>query len=64
MAMTPFPPPPEYVGNYRLDTILNLDDGDHTIEVFFRDVAGNESPADDDDSSTLPSIRKDRASRT
>ena len=43
-----FPPPPEYVGNYRLDTILNLDDGDHTIEVFFRDVAGNESPADDD----------------
>ncbi len=41
-----FPPPAEFAGNYRLDTILNLSDGDHTAEVFFQDVAGNEGPAD------------------
>ena len=43
-----FPPPPEFDGNYFLQTILSLMDGEHTIEVFFQDVAGNESPADDD----------------
>jgi hypothetical protein len=40
-----FPPPPEFDGNYFLQTILNLPDGEHTLEVFFQDVAGNESPA-------------------
>jgi hypothetical protein len=43
-----FPPPPEFDGNYFLQTILNLGDGEHTIEVFFQDLAGNESPADED----------------
>src|SRR5262245_61570778 len=43
-----FPPPPGFDGNYFLQTIQNLMDGEHTIEVFFKDVAGNESPADDD----------------
>ena len=42
-----FPPPPEYDGNYFLQTILNLTDGEHTFTAFFRDVAGNETPADE-----------------
>ena len=43
-----FPPPPGFDGNYFLQTVLPLMDGEHTLEVFFQDVAGNESPADDD----------------
>ena len=48
-----FPPPPEFDGTYQLQTILNLDDGEHTLEAFFRDVAGNESPASDDATITI-----------
>jgi hypothetical protein len=36
-------PPPAYDGNYFLQTILNLEDGEHTIDIFFQDVAGNEN---------------------
>ena len=43
-----FPPPPEFDGNYFLQTILNLADGEHTLEFHFQDVAGNESPVDED----------------
>ena len=42
-----FEPPPEFDGNYFLQTILNLTDGEHTFTAFFRDVAGNETEADD-----------------
>ncbi len=48
-----FPPPPEFDGTYQLQTILNLADGEHTLEAFFRDVAGNESPASDDATITI-----------
>ena len=51
-----FPPPPGFDGNYFLQTILMLADGEHTIEDFFQDVAGNESPADDD--ATLVDLRR------
>ena len=43
-----FPPPDEYDGNYFLQTILNLEDGEHTIDAYFRDVAGNETPTPGD----------------
>ena len=48
-----FPPPPGFDGNYFLQTVLPLMDGEHTLEVFFQDVAGNESPADDDATLTI-----------
>jgi hypothetical protein len=40
-----FPPPDEFDGNYFLQTIRNLTDGEHTIRLFFQDLAGNESLA-------------------
>ncbi len=43
-----FLPPPEFDGNYFLQTILSLSDGEHSLEVQFQDVAGNTSPVDAD----------------
>ena len=42
-----FQPPAGFVANYALDTVLNLDNGEHTITAFFQDVAGNETAAAD-----------------
>jgi hypothetical protein len=36
-----FPPPPGYVGNYQLDTILSLADGLQQVELYVEDLAGN-----------------------
>ena len=48
-----FPPPEAFDGNFLVETILNLQDGEHTIEAFFRDLAGNESPATEDATVTI-----------
>jgi len=57
-----FPPsaPPSFVANYVLQTVLSLSRGEHTFTAFFRDVAGNETAANDAPELTIFMDSRDR----